>query len=191
METLLQLLQNNRSYRRFDEKSPITKEQITRWVSAVRYTSSAKNEQPLKYFIATDEKMVYSIFKEVHWAAYLRDWDSPAEGERPVAFLVQLLDTTLSTSSRFDEGIQLEAITLMATADGYGACIMAAFDKRRVMDLLQLPEHLHPITIIALGKPIEKVVIEDLKDGDSVRYYRTEDSVHHVPKRLLEDLIVS
>jgi len=44
--------------------------------------------------------------------------------------------------------------------------------------------------VIALGKPIEKVVIEDVPESGSIKYYRTEDGVHHVPKRSLQDILM-
>ena len=43
--------------------------------------------------------------------------------------------------------------------------------------------------VIALGKPVEKVVIENAKDGD-IKYWRDEERVHHVPKRPISELII-
>jgi hypothetical protein len=42
-----------------------------------------------------------------------------------------------------------------------------------------------------VGKPKETVVIEDLAPGEATKYWRDDDQVHHVPKRTLEELIVS
>jgi hypothetical protein len=46
------------------------------------------------------------------------------------------------------------------------------------------------LMVIALGKPIEKVVIDQISDGDSVRYYRDAHAIHHVPKRMVESVLL-
>ena len=43
---------------------------------------------------------------------------------------------------------------------------------------------------MAFGYPAETVIIEDMKDGD-VKYYRDEEDRHIVPKRTLDELIIS
>jgi hypothetical protein len=43
--------------------------------------------------------------------------------------------------------------------------------------------------VLALGKPVEKVVIEEVKDGN-IKYWRDSDQTHHVPKRKLEDVVI-
>jgi len=62
--------------------------------------------------------------------------------------------------------------------------------KQSLAKLLQLPEHLEILHVIALGKPREEVVIEDMKDGD-IKYWRDENEVHHVPKRNLDELVIN
>ena len=44
--------------------------------------------------------------------------------------------------------------------------------------------------IIALGKPKEVVILEELDNDKGIKYYRDADGVHHVPKRKLEELIL-
>lgn len=184
-----ELLQRNRTYRRFDESIKIDEQQIEHWVESARYTASMRNVQPIKYIIVTDEGICHKLCEAVTWAGYLTDWDGPSIGERPTAFLVQLLDTELSSSARFDEGLQLAAITLSAVEAGYGACITLSFNTADIMRLFQLGEHLFPLSITALGKPIETVVIEDVRIDGNIKYYHTPDGTHHVPKRSLEELI--
>jgi hypothetical protein len=55
---------------------------------------------------------------------------------------------------------------------------------------LGLPDNLEIALVIALGKPVEKVVLDRLAQGGSVKYWREPDGTHHVPKRGLEELIL-
>ena len=43
----------------------------------------------------------------------------------------------------------------------------------------------------ATGKPKETVLIDPLGPDGSITYWRDEDSIHHVPKRSLGELIVN
>ena len=54
---------------------------------------------------------------------------------------------------------------------------------------LALPEHLAIVLVIALGRPVETVVLEDRPRGGSIRYYRDAEQTHHVPKRTVAELI--
>jgi hypothetical protein len=40
-----------------------------------------------------------------------------------------------------------------------------------------------------LGKPIEKIAIDEIK-VDDVKYWRDASKTHHVPKRSLKDIIL-
>jgi len=52
--------------------------------------------------------------------------------------------------------------------------------------------HGHEILLVlALGKPAEKVVLDSPKADGDIRYWRDAASVHHVPKRPLEKIIVN
>lgn len=186
---LLDLMKLDRSYRRFDASKKIRDAELDELVNVVRYCPSARNMQPLKYRKVCVQEELDRLFPLLKWAGYLTDWDGPVPEERPTAYLVQCLDTTLSQNCLCDDGLQLEALTLAAVSRGMGCCIIKSFDIPALTEVLGIPEHLKPLYVLAIGRPVEQVVIEDVHDGD-IRYYRDSAAVHHVPKRQLTDLLI-
>lgn len=187
-EILRELLRRDRTIRRFDQLREISPEDLRSLVELTRYCASGRNLQPLKYRIVTDPEERERLFPLLAWAGYLEDWEGPAEGERPAAYLIQCLDTRLTQNCLCDDGLQLQAITLGATASGIGGCIIKSFNMVGVREVLQIPDWARIQCVLALGFPKEKVVIEDYS-GD-IKYFRTDDGVHHVPKRMAEDLFL-
>ena len=143
----------------------------------------------MKYRIVSSESECAEVFPLLAWAGYLSDWDGPAEGERPAAYLIQCLDLGLTQNPMCDDGLQLEAISLGAVAMGYGGCIIKSFNKEKLAEVLGLPEHLEPRYVLALSVPVEKVEIKPMKAGD-IKYWRDAEGVHYVPKRSLKEILV-
>ena len=191
-DILRDLLKYDRSIRRFNNRNRIEKETLEKLVELTRYCSSGRNLQPLRYRIVCDSEECKTLFPCLKWAGYLPDWDGPVESERPAAYLVQCIDTELADDCLCDDGLHLQAMTLGATALGLGACIVKAFNVIETQNILDIPKRYKPLYIVALGEPVEKVVLEDT-DGSTdadIRYYRTSDQIHHVPKRPLKELLI-
>ncbi|MDE6371003.1 MAG: nitroreductase family protein [Duncaniella sp.] len=187
-DELRSLLIADRTVRRYDGARRVEREELLKMVELTRYCASGANMQPLRYRVVSAEDECAHVFDQLAWAAYLKEWPGPCEAERPTGYLVQCLDTRIAKNCLCDDGLQLQAITLGATSLGLGCCIFKSFKREGLIAALGLPEHLEPRYVVAIGYPVEKVVIEPLTD--SVKYYRTPDGVHHVPKRAPEDLIV-
>jgi nitroreductase len=185
---LSELVEKNRSYRRFREEERITVQQIEKWIGLSRFTASGRNNQPLKYIGSVNPELNAGIFRLLAWAGYLTNWPGPAEGERPAAYIVVMHDKSVSENRYCDDGIAVQTILLGAVEEGYGGCIIGSVNKAKLATLLQLPEHLEILWVIALGKPAEIVVIEEMKEDD-VKYWRDENQIHHVPKRAISQLI--
>ncbi|MBN1821062.1 MAG: nitroreductase family protein [Prolixibacteraceae bacterium] len=183
------LIIKNRSYRRFDQSLKIEVEQIKNWIELARFSASGRNAQPLKYIVCSGENIVNKIFPHLGWAGYLPDWKGPEEGERPTAYIAVIHDKIISQNYFCDDGIAMQSILLGAVADGFGGCIFGTVNRNKVAKIIRLPENMEILWIIALGKPVEEVVLEDIKDNN-IKYWRDESQVHHVPKRLLDDLIL-
>ena len=184
------LIRKNRSYRRFHQDVPVGVKMLRALVSLARLSASGANLQPLKYILSSDPETNATIFPHTRWAGYLKDWDGPAEGERPAAYVVILGDTEIRSSFGCDHGIAAQSIMLGATERGLGGCILGALDRTALREALDIPERYDILLVLALGKPKETVVLEDVGPDGDIKYYRDESSVHHVPKRSLEELIL-
>ncbi|MEG1738340.1 MAG: nitroreductase family protein [Odoribacter sp.] len=185
---LKDLLLKNRSYRRFYEEVRIPLEELMELVELTRWCASGRNAQPLRYSVIHSVEKCAEVFPCLTWAGYLTNWDGPMVGERPVAYLVQLLDTRIVEHCLCDDGIQAQSILLGAVEKGYGGCIIKSFKNEALRRVLDLPEYMKIMYVMALGKPKEKVVIEEMRRED-YKYWRDAEGVHHVPKRRLESLV--
>lgn len=90
-----------------------------------------------------------------------------------------------------DDGLHLQAISLGATAMGLGGCIIKAFNAKALADVLALPPTLKPLYVYALGKPAEDVVITAIRHDGDYKYFRDSSDRQCVPKRDIDDVIIS
>jgi nitroreductase len=187
---LKDLIRKNRSYRRFYQNVSVELQTLRELVDLARHSASGANRQPLKYILICDPEVSAKVFPHTRWAGYLKDWKGPEEGERPAAYIVILGDTEIAKSFGCDHGIAAQSIMLGATERGLGGCMLGALDKDGIRQALDIPERYEILLVLALGKPKETVVIEDVGPDGDIKYYRDEDDVHHVPKRPLDELIL-
>jgi len=180
----------NRSYRRFYEEEKIPMEDLRSLIDLARLSPSGANLQSLKYVLTNEEKINELIFEQLKWAGYLKNWAGPEKGERPAAYIIIIQDESISKTCYWDHGIASQSILLGATEQGYGGCQFGAFNADGIRKVLKLSDALKPLVVIALGKPKEVVLLEDLDEEKDIKYYRDEKDVHHVPKRNLKDIII-
>ena len=186
---LKELILKNRSYRRFYQSEKISAAQLRDWVDLARNSASARNSQSLKYILGTEESLNAQIFEQLAWAGYLTTWPGPKEGERPSAYVVILNDTLISGNYFCDDGIAMQSILLGATEAGFGGCIIHSVNRNKLREILNLSGQYEILYVLALGKPKETVVLDEVKNGD-IKYWRDEIQVHHVPKRSLNEIIL-
>lgn len=186
---LKDLVTKTRSYRRFDETYRIDHQTLTGLVGLARLSASAANRQPLKYLLYCTPGDCNRIFPSVVWAAYLKEWNGPDPGERPSAFIIILGDKSITETFGVDHGIAAQTIMLGATEAGLGGCMIASIKREMLRTELEIPEKYEILLVLALGKPVENVVIDDIKNND-IKYWRDDEDNHHVPKRSLDELII-
>ena len=186
---LQDLILKNRSYRRFQESETIDQKDLIAWIDLARLSASARNNQPLKYTISSDPKTNELIFPNLFWAAGLKDWSGPEEGERPSAYIIVLGDTSITKDFHVDHGIAAHSILLGATEQGYGGCILGAINRPNLRKNLNITEQYEILFVLALGKPKEKIILESIKNNDT-KYWRDNDDIHHVPKRGMDEILI-
>ncbi len=185
-----ELVLKNRSFRRFDQSVRIPKELLVQLVGLARISPSPANLQALKFWLVSDPEECEQIFRNVKFGGYLKDWGGPAEGEKPSGYIIILGDNQIKPIFEIEAGITAQTMLLGAAEQGFGGCMVKAFKRESLRELLGLGENLEIVLVIALGKPAEISVIEDLDEGKGIEYYRDDADVHHVPKRALDELIV-
>ena len=160
-------------------------------VETARLTPSAANRQPVRYKLVCDEVMNEKVFECLGWAGYLKDWDGPVEGERPAAYIVMAEDLNVGKNLVHDQGIAAQTILLGAVEKSYGGCMIYTVKRSELASIIKLPANLEIVLVLALGVPVEEVVIEPLPSNGDIKYWRDEEHIHHVPKRDLKDIVVN
>ena len=188
---LKDLVKKNRSYRRFYQDVEFPKKDLLELVDLARLAPSAKNNQPLKYFISNSESINNRIFKTLTWAGYLKEWNGPEEGERPSAYIIVFLDKNITDNNYCDHNLAVQNILLGAVEKGFGGCIIAAFNRKIITEVVNPPSNIEPLLVVALGKPKEEINLYEINPNDDIKYWRDSTQVHHVPKRKLDDIIIN
>jgi len=184
------LILKNRSYRRFHQEFAIERETLRQLVDLARLSASAANKQPLKFILSSCPEKNALIFPHLSWAGFLRDWPGPSEGERPSAYIIILGDSEIRGSFGCDHGIAAQSILLGATERGLGGCIIGAVQRTELRNALGIPSRYEVLLVLALGRPRERVVIEEVGSAGDIKYWRDSEDVHHIPKRSLDEIIV-
>ena len=187
---LEKLIKKNRSYRRFNQKKTIPADILKKLVNYARLSPSSANIQPLKFYISNTPSINEQIFPTLSWAGYLKDWHGPANGERPTAYVLILGDTTIKKNFSIDPGICGQSIMLGAVEEGFGGCMIGSIKKEQLRNNLSIPEQYEILLVLALGEPAEEIILDDTDKDGTIKYWRDENDIHHVPKRKLNDIIL-
>lgn len=185
-----ELVYKNRSFRRFHQNDNIPMETLEELVDLARHSACGANLQSLKYILSCDPQTNELIFKRLGWAAYLKDWKGPAEGEKPAAYVVLMGDTSIHKNFFCDHGIACQSMLLGAVEKGLGGCILASVNRDELRKDLSIDDKLEILLVLALGRPSEEVKLEYIESGESIKYWRDKNGVHRVPKRPLEEIII-
>lgn len=182
------LLEKTRSIRKFDPERRISLEELQEMVSYVRLCPSGGNFQPLRFYCVSDRETCGKIFRNLRWAARLKDWE-PSENEQPGAYILILTEKSIAERAPYDSGIAAHTILMAAALRGFGGCMLGNVDRRAVADLLSIDTEKYAIDLaVAIGAAAEISLIEDCS-GDTC-YRRAEDGTFYVPKKSTDSIII-
>ena len=193
------LVASCRSFRRFDEGRRVPEEFLLELVDIARLCANGANRQLLRFRVVSDPAACDAVFAELAWAGYFKDWAGPVAGERPTGYVVIAAERSAAGKStapivEVDCGIAAQTMMLAARSatPSYAGCMLKAFTPR-LIDVLGLDAERYELKLVcAFGLPAEEVRLEPLSaspDG-SIKYWRDDAGVHHVPKRSLEDVLI-
>jgi len=180
-------IRKRRSIRRFSQKK-IKREDLESLVKAARLAPSSGNNQPLAYLIVDDEEILDEVFSTLAFAKFLGDEGAPPMGKRPTAYVIVMVDTTITTENfKHDAGLAIENILLSGIARGIGSCCVGSVNRTKLRKILAIPDRFLIDLVVALGYPAEESVVEEM--DESIKYWKDDNGIVHVPKRRLKDII--
>jgi len=178
----LELIKKRRTIRKFQQRR-IRQCVLEGCLEAARLAPSAMNLQPLEYILVTEQ--LERIFSCTRWAGYEKE-AGPKPGEEPVAYIIILMNRSVSSDAAYDVGLAAENILLSALGAGIASCVLGALDRPKLAKAMGIPAT-HSIELaIALGYPKQRSVVEDGKD---LKYRVDSKGIVHIPKRPLQSIV--
>ena len=163
MKTILE----RRSIRKYTNES-VSEDDIKDLLRAAMAAPSAHNKQPWEFIVVKDRQLLAEITKFHPYSKMLN--------EAPVAIIV-CGDQEKEESAGYwvqDCSAATENILIAAQSKGLGAVWLGVYPKedrveniRRVFDI---PEHIVPLNVIAVGHPAEKKEPSDRYDENRIRF---------------------
>jgi nitroreductase len=150
----LELVKSRISVRQYTSQK-VEDDKIAYILECARLAPSACNFQPWHFFVIKNDNLRCQLQE-----CYHRKWFA----EAPV-YIVACSDTSISWKRGFDGkdhsdidvAIAVEHICLAAAEQGLGTCWICNFDAPKCSEILNLPEHIHPIAIIPVGYTTQSV----------------------------------
>jgi len=184
--SLRTLLRRNRSHRGYDAAFIVREDQLKRIIAANTMIPSAMNRQPLRFRpVLSDEAAL--VLPHIRLGGALPELHLPLAGTEPNAFIAICSTVPEDRYVDIDMGISIQSMLLQAVEMGLNGICIGAFDGPAVARALGL--RLEPLALLAIGRGIERIELDEIGEHDSHAYYRLG-GVHHVPKVRLEDLLL-
>jgi len=187
----LQVVSEARTCRRFVQDTRISRDGLNWLVECASRVPCGRNAQVLRYALVSSPEKCSELFPHTRWAGALKDWDGPAEGERPTAYIAIFSPKESTALMHMDVGIAAQTIQLAAHTRGIGCCMHASFERPACAALLRVPEEMQIALILALGMAKEERRLAPMPANGDFAYWRDAQGAHHVPKRAVSELVLA
>lgn len=188
-ESLSRLYEGCRSYRRFEQRG-VPEEVLRELVETARKRSSGMNAQPLRYVVVSSKEALGKVLPCLRWAAKLpREIGTPTADEEPTATIVLLVPAKPSPIANIDTGIALDAMAICAWGHGVGSCIISNVDRKRLEEVVPVPQGFAIGPVLALGYPTHTSTVVAPDEEHGLSYYVDGERNYYVPKRPASEVI--
>ncbi|MFX0015272.1 MAG: nitroreductase family protein [Promethearchaeota archaeon] len=158
----LELLKSRRSIRKY-KSTPVEPEKIEKCLEAAQWSPSASNKQPWEFLIVTDEDKRKKLAIFHPYGKFV--------AESPVVFIPLTNPKVHPKYHQSDTALATLQFIIEAHSLGLGTCwagVIGTNFENKIKDLLNIPEHLRVLALVAVGyanetpssnrKPIESLV---------------------------------
>ena len=159
---------SRRSIRKYTDQ-PVDQEQINQLLRAAMYAPSAGNEKPWQFVIIKDRDKLNEITSFHPHTQMLK--------EAPIAIIACADTSDVKYDGAFwiqDMSAAIQNILLQGESLGLGTCWCGVYPKEQLVEnvsrLTNLPEHIIPVAIIAVGHPAEQREVRERFNPDRVHY---------------------
>lgn len=185
--TVDELLTKNRSTRGYKKAYKVSRHELERIAGVCTRIPSARNQQVLRMRLVTHDSGADLVLPLIKMGAALPELHLPFPGTEPEAFIVVCSTAAENPMVDIDLGIAAQSMLLKAVEMGLNGLIIAAFNRVKLQEALDLPYP--PLLVIAIGKGDEHIELTPIAESENHAYYR-EGNIHYVPKVKLEHLII-
>ncbi len=152
-EALFEVIKGRRSVRSYEDRE-VPVEMLEKLLDAGRWAPTPGNVQSWRFIVVRETRQLERL--------KALSPGFPREAKAAIVVCSDRGDMELGESSGHGETLAAEEgamaaqnMLLMAHALGLGSCPVASFSEVGVRELLELPDHIRPIILIALGFPAE------------------------------------
>ena len=163
MENVLELIYSRQRVRDFDD-APVSEDQIEAMLKAAMAAPSVQDRRPW-HFVVVRKRKTLDKLAEVHKYAYMLE-------KAPLAVIV-CGDQEISEKYWVEDGcVATQNLLLAAKALGLGGVWISLYPKKKhqnaVRELLDIPDHVGVLCILALGTPAKEKQQEAKFDSERV-----------------------